>query len=131
MTAPARTVLAPVPGAAPPVPVVATAVKVQHLLAAQEAARVRAANEVRSLLAATAALPPAQAAAAPTADPPSVSEPEPIAVHALQPRRTPRARAEHRSIVHPPTVAVHGRSRFRATARRRSASNASRRALHD
>jgi hypothetical protein len=126
---------APVPvmatAASPPVPIVATAVKVQRLLAAQAAERVRAADEVRRLLAATVALRPAQVAAAAAVDPPPVSGSQPMPVHAVQPRRTPRARAEHRSIVHPPAVSAHGRSRFRATARRRSASDASHPALHD
>jgi len=130
----ARTVLAPVPVAAPPVPVVATAVKVQRLLAAQEAERVRAANEVRWLLAAAAAPPPAQAAAAPVADPPPVGEPRPIPLHAMQPRLhpAPRARAEHGSIVHVTAAEAHARTpRRSATARRRAASDGSRPALRD
>lgn len=123
MMPPARTVLAPVPAAAPRVPVVATAVKVQRLLAAQEAARVRAANEVQALLAVRAALPPAQAAATPTADPPPASAPPSIPLHAVRPRLrpAPRARAEHGSIVHVPAAETHGRTpRRRATARRGS-----------
>lgn len=134
MMPPARTVLAPAPAAAPGVPIVATAMKVQRLLAAQEAERVRAINEVRSLLAARAALPPAQPAAAPPADPPSVSDPRPIPVHAVQPRLhpTPRPRAEHGSIVHVPAAETHGRTpRRRPAARRRSASDASRPTLRD
>jgi hypothetical protein len=134
MMPPARTVLPPVPAAAPPVPVVATAVKVQLLLAAQKAARVHAANEVRSLLAASAALRPAQAAAAPTADPPSVSEPWPIPVHAVRPRLrpAPRARAEHGSIVHVPAAESHGGARRRRAPRRRAtARRGSRPALRD
>ena len=122
MTAPARTVLPPVPAAAPPVPVVATAVKVQRLLAAQEAARVRAANEVRLLLAARAALRPAQAAAAPTADPPPVGEPRPIPVHAVRPRLrpAPRARVEQGSIVHVPAAESHDSAPRRRAPRRRA-----------
>jgi hypothetical protein len=129
---------APVPvmatAASPPVPVVATAVKVQRMLAAREAARVRAANEVQRLLAATAALPPAQAAAAGAADPPPFSEPGPMPVHAGRPRlhSAPRARAEHGSIVHVAAAPTHGRTpRRRATSRRRSASGASRPTLRD
>jgi hypothetical protein len=135
----ARPAFAPPPvpvmamAAPPPVPVMATAVRVQRLLAAQKAERVHAANEVQWLLAATAALPLAQAVAAAAADPPPVSEPQRIPVHAMQSRLhpTPRRRAEHRSIVHLLAVAAHGPTRRRATARRRSASGASRPTLRD
>lgn len=127
LTAPARAALAPVPAAAPRVPVVATAVKVQRLLAAQAAERVRAADEVRALLAAQAAAPPA-------ADPPPAGEPRPVPLHAMQPRvhPAPRARAEHGSIEHVTAAEPHGRApRRSATARRRSASDGSRPALRD
>lgn len=127
---------APPARAAPqPAPVMATAAKVQRLLAAQEAERLAAAREVERLLAAAALIALSQPERADAgAEPPTPAAPPPAPVHATQRRRlspAPRVRADHRSIVHVLAALAHADRRRRTTATRRAASAQPRSALHD
>ena len=110
-----------------PAPVLATAIRTQQLLAAQEAERLRAALEVERLLAAAAQLPLPEIPAAP-APPPATPAP----LHAPEwPRLAPppRVRADHRSIAHAFAAVAHARARRRTAAAAKCRAQAS--ALRD
>ena len=110
--------------AAQPAPVVASAAKVQRLLAAREAERLLAAQEVQRMLAATAGIP--------LPDVPTVPTPEaaPTPLHTPdwpQLQAPPRPRGDHRSIAHLLAAAAHARARRRSTAAAAAASASQRR----
>jgi hypothetical protein len=117
-----------------PAPVLATAARVKLLLAAEEAQRTQAAQEVQRRLAAAAA-PRPQPQPAPVVAPPApvAALPEPVAAIAPDPpafqaplhtpdphdlRPAPRVRGDHRSIVHVLAAVVHASTRRRAAADR-------------
>lgn len=92
-----------------PAPVLATAVRTQRLLAAQEAERLRAALEVERLLAAAAQLPLPEVPAVPAAPPAT-----PAPLHTPEwPRLAPppRVRADHGALAHAFAAVAHARTR--------------------
>lgn len=116
VAAPARSAWTPAPQAEP---VLATAARVQRLLAAQEAERLLAAQEVERLLAASARIPLPEI---PTAPAPAPAAPAPLHTPAW-PRLAPppRVRADHRSVAHMFAAVAHAHTRRAAAVAKRRA----------